>query len=747
MHAKADAPWRMRRGMGALVGAALLAAGAAAAPAAGEFDYRKIDRTLVEPKYASTSPAYRFLAFGPEGKTVMAMVIDESGGAGTGVDTLYVDLNANRDLTDDRERFALPAAHKTKKAPGRDDLVFARLAAWGVTIVPDRKLDVPDPKLTYTLFIGSGFLRVHTRARDGSWGFPTRVMDGAAPWSTDKAAAPVIRFGGGEFTLANENFARRGAGRKVEVVDAGKAVKTIMPGDNIYVDGTSPFFAGSSPEIHLGKGGGVYCPWTDRNIEAWIESASQPGRKLVKIPFYRSCGGAYWGSILVTTGYPHGDGALVIAMDTRGYLGRVVRRLPFRVENPRYGKGVPELEVTRSLRSRYPEATVLEVFQGAALPALGIGEYDGARDVYFGDGRRDGSFGGSCQNTGNHISYGMELRYRLDIGGEARRTLIKFDLSMLAPDVKVAKAVLMLNVLGVNPRADLSCRAVALKKRWSERIVGVLGGLNSTNSPNPSRRGRRLYPVGDTENWVQPLYAGEADRYPEPVGKVTFKEKGWAAVDITDAAAKWVSGEWANHGLALEKVVERYEYGKMDVWMTSSDYAVDPRLRPRLVLVLEGPVRARPYKVRPRNADMAAAMAKARAGKKLLLCNFLSAGSMTSRAFETEVLNGVPAVEDWLDKHFVEIRLDADTPEGKAMMRRYGVRRCPSAVVISPKVDDPDNFALLEPFDWDAMFGILRSGFEFEQIYTSELDRVIQRGKANKGRLRPTGAEVGGCGI
>ena len=63
------------------------------------FDHTKIDRTLKEPKYVSEKPAYRFFAFGPEGKSVMAMVLDESQGTGKGYDVLYIDLNLDRDIT------------------------------------------------------------------------------------------------------------------------------------------------------------------------------------------------------------------------------------------------------------------------------------------------------------------------------------------------------------------------------------------------------------------------------------------------------------------------------------------------------------------------------------------------------------------------------------------------------------------------------------------------------------------------
>ncbi|MFM8986176.1 MAG: hypothetical protein ACKONH_08990 [Planctomycetia bacterium] len=52
------------------------------------FDHAKIDRTLVEPTYVSQKPAYRFFAFGPEGKSLLAMVLDESQGTGQGYDVV-----------------------------------------------------------------------------------------------------------------------------------------------------------------------------------------------------------------------------------------------------------------------------------------------------------------------------------------------------------------------------------------------------------------------------------------------------------------------------------------------------------------------------------------------------------------------------------------------------------------------------------------------------------------------------------
>ena len=125
------------------------------------FDYRTIDRTLKEPKYGSARPAYRFLAFGPEGEYVVAMVADESKGTGRGVDVLYLDLNANHDIAEPAERFALKRPRPMKKLPGgRGDLVLIRLTAWGETLVPSRRLPVPDPKLRYLLSVANNSLLV-----------------------------------------------------------------------------------------------------------------------------------------------------------------------------------------------------------------------------------------------------------------------------------------------------------------------------------------------------------------------------------------------------------------------------------------------------------------------------------------------------------------------------------------------------------------------------------------------------------
>ena len=89
--------------------------------------------------------------------------------------------------------------------------------------------------------------------------------------------------------------------------------------------------------------------------------------------------------------------------------------------------------------------------------------------------------------------------------------------------------------------------------------------------------------------------------------------------------------------------------------------------------------------------------------------------------------------------------IDGTDPEQRKLLQKYRVQRFPTALVLSPSGSDND-YAIIEPFDWDAMFGIPRSSFEFEQTYSKELERVLDRAATSGGRLRPGGTEVGGSG-
>jgi len=239
------------------------------------FDCAQIDRTLKEPKFGSAKPAYRFFAFGPEGKTIVSLVADESKGTGKGVDTLYIDLNADHDITEPGERFTLEKARGAKQAPGAaPHLVLVTLSDWGKDVMKARKLNVADPTFDYTLCVGCSFVDVTTATKDGSWKVRLVASDGSVPWSTSRQDAPVFRFGGNEFHLGNEDFVLNVSGRHPRP-ERG-AGRTLRPGTKLKVDAVTPFFAGPSPSVVF-RQAHCWVPGGYRSLRAWIEAKGDAG--------------------------------------------------------------------------------------------------------------------------------------------------------------------------------------------------------------------------------------------------------------------------------------------------------------------------------------------------------------------------------------------------------------------------------------------------------------------------------------
>lgn len=422
--------------------------------------------------------------------------------------------------------------------------------------------------------------------------------------------------------------------------------------------------------------------------------------------------------MLLTTRFPKGRANLVLELPTGSYKGKIVKRMPFTFDNPQYGKPVQELDETKKLREDHPDAKVVELFQDAPLPQFGIPSYDGVRDVYFGDPKYVSSY----IRVGNAYRFGADLRYHLQLGAGGYATLIRYDLSFLPKNAKVVKALLSFRVKKVNTKADLKCQAFALKKRWHETYIGHVGGLNIGNSPKP-RNGLAL---GNVENWDKPMFKGAGDRSEKPVAEFSFSKAGRTTLDLTAAAQKWVDGSMANHGVALQMAAPPRKTWKPDVSMTASDYPVDLAMRPRLVLVLEGDPKCTEYKVKELNADLAKAREEAKASKKLILCQVLHPGSVTSRALESKLLEGSAELKAFIEKRYVEMRIDGSDPKHAALLKRYGVRHFPSAIVLPADDSKPDNYDRFEPYDWDNTTGAMRSSFEFPQMYAANLDKIAK---------------------
>ena len=713
------------------------------------FDHTKIDRTLKEPKYVSEKPAYRFFAFGPEGKSVMAMVLDESQGTGKGYDVYYLDLNFDRDVTGSGERFACkqPVAavmsdYKPEKpatavvcdmnADGKEtctiglspDLLKENASSLpqvpALCVNPEpadraslaRKLEVLDPLFDYFVDWGGGKWELRCTLKSGDWHTRSSMYGTGNVWSTDKAGAPVYRFGGMEWDFRQD----------------GLKGKTLKPGDALVVEAVKPFFAGSSPEVQQGDSR-VYGGYTHARYS--LESLERPGEaNRIFFAGNTCCGGTHQSRIVIPADMPPGKAEMVLSIDTPdSYLGRVVQRIPVTIENPDFGKPIPELDITAALRQEFPGDTVVELYQGADLSAWNLGGYDGARDTYIGGEGENGVFVGPG-TVGSVLAYSHDYRNDLHVGTvRNKRPLLRFDLSLLPRETKVKKAFLRLMAVEVKPKVDRTTQVRLIKKRWHEELCNAQTAFGDLKQEWHSSwyHGMR-FPIGEEVMWEKPYATGDSDRVPEPVGTIAFAATGWDGLDLTATAQKWVAGDVPNLGVILELANPQMSDYTPDVNMVSSDNPSFPGLRPRLVLVLEKAAKPVPTPaVEEKDPDIEKARARAKAENKLLLCNILSADSVTSRNFQQMLKT--PEVQAFLANRFVEIRLDADKPEHRRVLDFYGVKYAPTALVIRPgATPEQDVFDRFEPLRWNTRFGKTYSWFETPETYTLQLEWLRTKG-------------------
>jgi hypothetical protein len=236
------------------------------------------------------------------------------------------------------------------------------------------------------------------------------------------------------------------------------------------------------------------------------------------------------------------------------------------------------------------------------------------------------------------------------------------------------------------------------------------------------------FPIGEEVMWEKPYATGDSDRVPEPVGTIAFAATGWDGLDLTATAQKWVAGDVPNLGVILELANPQMSDYTPDVNMVASDNPSFPGLRPRLVLVLEKEAKPVPTPaVEEKDPDIEKARARAKAENKLLLCNILSADSVTSRNFQQMLKT--PEVQAFLANRFVEIRLDADQPAHRKVLDFYGVKYAPTALVIRPgATPEQDVFDRFEPLRWNTRFGKTYSWFETPETYTLHLEWLRTKG-------------------
>jgi hypothetical protein len=424
----------------------------------------------------------------------------------------------------------------------------------------------------------------------------------------------------------------------------------------------------------------------------------------------------------LTSEFPNGKAQLVISLKTGSAGGKLIKRIPFMYENPLFGKPVEKLPVTQSLIKEFPDSKVVELFNGAPLNTWGLTTYDGTRDIYFGDGRGH-RFNGNMSTRGSH----GKLLYKLDLGGgECRRALMKFDLSMIPKDTKVKKAYLMLHASSVPTKhrrakvePDKTFLVHAMKKKWHDRSAGIYGGYAST------RRPERPSNIADLWPWEKDCFNGGSDRIQDPV-KGELKEKGWQQLDITEFAQKWINGSLENNGMSFQMTAERNAKDSESTVknagsavLVASDNIVTPVTRPRLVLVLKGGTEKNPAPIEEINPDLDKILAGAKQVKKPVLISFLTNRLVSGRNFNKIF------TDETIDKSFLEVRLNADDPKNKDILKKYGVGILPAAVITTYDEKGREMFNRVEPLWWKNVTGYSLHTFEISRSYAGMLNSVL----------------------
>lgn len=172
------------------------------ASAAAGTDLKKIDRKLKrEPAYVSKAPRYCLLAFGPEARTLVWLVLDGN--------VLYVDRNGNGDLTEKGER--IEAATGDKLIKGFDTFEVGDITE------PDSRARHTDLRVV-RFGRDSSFASVSLRVADRGEQVAGNDIQGALSFAEKPADAPIVHFNGPlQLSLTTTAALVRGAKAKLTV--------------------------------------------------------------------------------------------------------------------------------------------------------------------------------------------------------------------------------------------------------------------------------------------------------------------------------------------------------------------------------------------------------------------------------------------------------------------------------------------------------------------------------------------------
>ena len=615
-------------------------------------------------------------------KTVVTLVWDESAGTGTGYDTMYVDTNLNRDLTEPAEKFFY--ANAPKRHPSEQYLVKGIREADGNGIF-DLSMETHGPQDVISYAAGYGWkdvLGMHHLPGNSSIQWGKSLQDApvhflgtelvpvpSPPAGVAPPVAPVCTLPQGTAVEAPSKDAP---------ILPGSSLGTVTAGSILHIGWRLASFGSKPPatELRCSAGGG----------QSYLRVLKPDGGIVRDIPMAGgcSCAEGFGQTVRVPSDVPPGRHLVVFRLPRRAEQGGPADFLyPITVENPGFGKAVPDpaAELLAGL-IKDKGCTVVSLrraIEPGQLMRLAPSENPQAAlvvDTHFDCFFREGFIDNRDKNSGAGEALRLGSR---EMAADVNRGLIRFDLSGIPADAVIMGAVLRCTVAeGLSAWDGNSVSrgpftgtigAYALRRPWNELPAadGYACQLGPRMVVEKGKAGGDL--------WGKPgAQDTETDRFADPAA-TAVEAQNVAAFDLTATVQQWHAGKLPNHGLLLQ--LEGDDKAALDLISSESPDLVR---RPTLMVAYKGgPVQ--PVFTVPVGEDFAAARKSATEAGKPLLLVFGSPSCRYCDQFKKTVLphQDVAAV---LKEKVVCQALDVANWPG--LVEKLGIASMPTVVIVNP---------------------------------------------------------------
>jgi hypothetical protein len=566
-----------------------------------------VKRTLSkEPVYASENVKYSIWVLGNGKKSVMVMAWDESGGTGTGYDTLYADKNLNGNLTDPDERQFWPnteAKTKKKKHP---------FEKYDVTGVKEK-----DGKKVFNLHLRGVYAndRIQYNSTYNCIEGENRYQVGPLPaehilmWSDSLETAPIYNFGGDAVPNVNKVWPGESLGTWQAGLEVGASMITAHIG--FPKEAQLRFYGSKVPSLPEAMRNARWGKAGYPLVYLRVLNEDRSIREVIRFGDSCPCAGGFAPRLGIPSRVPPGEHVVVARLLRQAQFGGPADFLyPVTIKNDNYGK--PMLDPAfNNLRERFAEKDVKFASLRRVDTALGgIPSYPEEKivptRVYDNElvpNTRDWNPSGTNRGRERTLWIGKRLHHQADC-----RSLLQFDLSGFPKDSEILGAHLRLGLLNrrfSGLEAGQEIQAYAVRREWNE--VPTDGEWAAWNGPKWKGKSGEAWGKGgcaDTklDRFSDPAGSVDAGGFPlklDPADKsrkAPLERVRVVSLDLSTLVKEWHKGKVPNHGVLLVT-------SDGGVVVGSSEF-MDYPYRPTLVVAYRG---AEPKPLFHKEIDEAAA--------------------------------------------------------------------------------------------------------------------------------------------